>query len=370
MNSKKYDWFDLLRGLAAFLVIISHLRGLLFDDYTSSHNYFKAFFYFVTGFGKEAVVIFFVLSGFFITKTIHSANRNNKWSFKYYFFNRIVRLWVVLIPSLVFTLVLDSIGFHFFNHSYIYLGLVKSMPEVNLNNRLGFGQFFGNLFFLQTILVKTFGTNSALWSLANEFWYYIMFPFIYFLIENKYTIKVKLVFLVFLVSILMFLGKDISLYFLIWLMGSVVYYISEHPKFQFSQSTFRFLMVLIFFIITLVGLRYQVFQLVFNMYSLGLITSILLVFLAQVEIKSKRLRTFALFISKISYSVYLFHLSFIVFIISACFTSRVSFSALNMLYYFMILFVALFYCYCCYLMFERKTNEVKQILQKKVLNQL
>jgi peptidoglycan/LPS O-acetylase OafA/YrhL len=36
--------------------------------------------------------------------------------------------------------------------------------------------FVGNLAFLQTIAVPIFGTNGPMWSLANEFWYYLIFP--------------------------------------------------------------------------------------------------------------------------------------------------------------------------------------------------
>ena len=34
----------------------------------------------------------------------------------------------------------------------------------------------GNLFFVQTVSVPVYGTNGPLWSLANEFWYYVLFP--------------------------------------------------------------------------------------------------------------------------------------------------------------------------------------------------
>jgi hypothetical protein len=34
--------------------------------------------------------------------------------------------------------------------------------------------FLGNFAFLQTICVPIFGTNGPMWSLANEFWYYII----------------------------------------------------------------------------------------------------------------------------------------------------------------------------------------------------
>ncbi len=43
-------------------------------------------------------------------------------------------------------------------------------------NQISLPIFFGNLFFLQTIFCPTFGSNGPLWSLANEFWYYVLFP--------------------------------------------------------------------------------------------------------------------------------------------------------------------------------------------------
>ena len=47
--------------------------------------------------------------------------------------------------------------------------------------------FWGNLVFLQTILVPTYGTNALLWSLANEFWYYMLFPLLAVLIHGWYS---------------------------------------------------------------------------------------------------------------------------------------------------------------------------------------
>jgi len=36
--------------------------------------------------------------------------------------------------------------------------------------------WLGNLLFLQTVAVPVYGSNSPLWSLACEFWYYVLFP--------------------------------------------------------------------------------------------------------------------------------------------------------------------------------------------------
>ena len=40
---------------------------------------------------------------------------------------------------------------------------------------LSWRTLLGNGAFMQDILVSTFGTNSPLWSLSNEFWYYVLF---------------------------------------------------------------------------------------------------------------------------------------------------------------------------------------------------
>ena len=41
-------------------------------------------------------------------------------------------------------------------------------------HHLSVAGFLGNLVFLQTLFVETFGSNDALWSLTNEFFYYLM----------------------------------------------------------------------------------------------------------------------------------------------------------------------------------------------------
>src|SRR5262249_53262489 len=50
------------------------------------------------------------------------------------------------------------------------LGLTAPLQDLTLRT------FVGNLLFLQTIFCTTFGSNGPLWSLSNEFWYYVLFP--------------------------------------------------------------------------------------------------------------------------------------------------------------------------------------------------
>jgi len=73
----------------------------------------------------------------------------------------------------------DRLGSWLFATDGIYSHSIRDLgPAVPLEN-LTPGAFFGNLFFLQTIVFPTFGSNGPLWSLANEFWYYVLFPAVF-----------------------------------------------------------------------------------------------------------------------------------------------------------------------------------------------
>ncbi len=95
---------------------------------------------------------------------------------------RLTRLWVVLLPALVLTVALDLAGLRLFPQSTsIYHGPAgQSEVRANLIHTLSPLVVAGNASFLQTILVPTAGSNIALWSLSNEFWYYLAFPFLVF----------------------------------------------------------------------------------------------------------------------------------------------------------------------------------------------
>jgi peptidoglycan/LPS O-acetylase OafA/YrhL len=359
-GQKNYEWLDLFRGLAAMLVLISHLRSLLFTDYNNSGGYFKSFFYFITGFGHQAVVVFFVLSGFFITKTIQESYSKKTWTFKMYFVNRLSRLWTVLIPSLLFTLVLDKIGVNLFPRSYIYLGTLQNMPYMNPRLNSGVKEFFGNLFFLQDILVKTFGSNPPLWSLANEFWYYIIFPLFLFSIKTKYTLLKRIFLFLLAIGCLVFVGKDISFYFLIWLMGSCVYYVSNLVRFKPSAIPILKWFSLLLFGLSFYFIRKNKYVLIFNDYTLGLVTAILVMVYLNVKMNWTGVQRFSKFLSKISYTVYLFHLSFLAFTINLFINGRMGYSVSGLIIFLAYLVVTLCYCYMCFLLFENRTALVKK----------
>jgi peptidoglycan/LPS O-acetylase OafA/YrhL len=161
---------DLLRGLAAILVLVDHWRNLFFLNYHELrvHRLFFAVPYTLTAAAHEAVVIFFVLSGFLIGGTVRRAIERGEWSWTSYLTHRLVRLWIVLLPGLMLCFLLDRVGLAFAASRSLFPGDAAENDTVSA--------FVGNLFFLQGVFVPAFGSDGPLWSLANEFWYYILFP--------------------------------------------------------------------------------------------------------------------------------------------------------------------------------------------------
>ena len=164
---------DFFRTAAAVIVVVSHARDVVMADYNG--NLLYAPFYAATGFGHSGVVIFFVLSGFWISRSvIGRLDAPHFW--RDYLIDRLSRLLIVLVPALALGGLLDWIGAVELtlpiysgtsgSHSIVSPVIDQLRPEV----------LIGNLAFLQTIAVPTWGSNGPLWSLAYEFWFYIWFP--------------------------------------------------------------------------------------------------------------------------------------------------------------------------------------------------
>ncbi len=214
---------DILRAVAACAVMLGHLRTLFFVDFRhlESKSLSLEAFYFMTGFGHQSVMVFFVLSGFLISSTVIRSHILGNWSWRDYAINRATRLYVVLVPGLLLGFFWDRFGSWQFAAKGLYIHPLQDLgTSVPLQN-LTAGAFFGNLLFLQTILCATFGSNGPLWSLANEFWYYVLFPVALGagLAWAARRIGLAMALTIFAVLLGIFLGVDKLIGFLIWLAG-------------------------------------------------------------------------------------------------------------------------------------------------------
>jgi len=338
-----YIWLDLIRVLAALAVFMQHLRTLLFKNYWEGPtSFFKKIFYFLTGFSHEAVIVFFVLSGFLITGSIVNARKKAKFSVLNYGLDRLVRLWIVLIPGLVLTLIVDRMGIHWFGTYPAYLGTIQYTGNIDVAANLNGPTFFGNIFFLQGILVNTFGSNTPLWSLTNEFWYYVLFPIIYFIIyQKKIWISISLFILTF--TIFLFIGQDILQYFLVWLIGSALFFVKENlpaPSVRFKQILL--ICGIIAFAVCFYELRISGRLDWMKDVLSGLITVVLCYVGLYSRMRSKLISRIVSFFSGMSYSLYVIHLPLALFISSWLVGSQKNWGPS---YFFLYLFIiALILC--------------------------
>ncbi|HZY61651.1 MAG TPA: acyltransferase [Edaphobacter sp.] len=215
---------DLLRGIAALLVLFGHWRNLLFVDYPQLPAHKSLFLvpYALSSAGHQAVVIFFVLSGYLISGSVFRLLERDQWSWKGYLTHRLVRLWVVLIPGLLLCALWDNIGLHFHLAPSLYNGTAGNHIVPDIHPLLKPHIFFGNLFFLQSISVPVFGSDGPLWSLANEFWYYLLFPLGLITLRKQFSATQRIASGVLFLAVAWFVRHGILQLFPVWLAGTVL----------------------------------------------------------------------------------------------------------------------------------------------------
>jgi peptidoglycan/LPS O-acetylase OafA/YrhL len=133
---------------------------------------------------------------------------SGRWSWRAYSAHRLARLWTVLIPALALTALLDTARGE-------WPSLVVAL---------------GNAVFLQTIAVPTFGSNDPLWSLAYEFWYYVTFPLLAFVIIGTRNQAARIAAALASIAIIFALPGIIAAYGLIWLIGVGAFMAHERSK--------------------------------------------------------------------------------------------------------------------------------------------
>lgn len=170
-------YLDALRATAAFLVVVGHWRNAFYVDFGQiTHNRAVIFAaYSLTNLGHQAVIIFFALSGYLVGGSVINAIRRSEWNWSRYLTQRGVRLLLVLIPAVVLGIFWDRLGIYLNQAPLLYSGHGTNHMTPDVAANLGWETVLGNLVFLQTIFVAPLGSNGALWSLANEWWYYILF---------------------------------------------------------------------------------------------------------------------------------------------------------------------------------------------------
>ena len=326
-----------LRGVAVLLVILFHLNH-------------QAFF-----FGFAGVDIFFIISGFVITKSIFKKNKNYEISDVLKFYSkRMLRimpaLFVMIILSITFLILFSVINKE--TITFINTGLLSLIAISN--------------FYLMNIKTDYFQeeVNPFLhtWSLGIEEQFYLIFPILIFF-SSKLKIKKLLPILTFffLISFSLFIITNIDFFnplvrFWEIIFGSILFLIKKND-FKIKKD-----IIIILLLSTLFFFDKESYKSIILIASL--FTAICLVKTRSVDLTNRILSSkILLFLGNISYSLYLWHLP-IIYITNQYFVSYLQ----NSLSIALTIIIATI----SYNLVEaRFKNNKKAILffQKKILNQ-
>lgn len=173
---ERYPELDSLRGLAALSVLFSHIYLLFHETIITSFLFKYGPLRFLVA-GSEAVIFFFILSGFVLSLSFYSSQ-----SFNYgaYVIKRICRIY---LPYLF------SIFIAFLFRELFYTSKIESLTywfNDNWSNAYNFDSMIDHI-----VLIGTFTSsiNNVVWSLVHEMRISLIFPFIMLLVVKIDIVK-------------------------------------------------------------------------------------------------------------------------------------------------------------------------------------
>ena len=191
MNKCFSIYLDLVRFAAACLVYLYHsnMRLLVSQPLPASN------------FGHPSVIVFFVLSGFVIAYVADTKER--QWVD--FAASRLSRIYSVVVPAIVLTLLLDFVGRGLYPALYDY-------PFDRLGIRLLASLLMLNELWFVSI---TSLSNVPYWSITSESWYYVIFGLAWFLPRRLAFAAAGLAGLL--------IGPKVVLLLPVWLSGVLLY---------------------------------------------------------------------------------------------------------------------------------------------------
>ncbi len=214
MNKQTSVYLNLIRFSAAFVVFLSHVSGSRFAG---------GLLWQMQPYGNEAVVVFFVLSGFVIAYVTDGRETDART----YAISRAARIYSVAFPALLVTFLLDAIG------RAADPSLYAGWWGYHWHDRMA--QFLANIAFVNRLwfVHVTPGSNKPFWSLGFEIWYYVIFG-IFLFTPKRWRVLAT-------IAALFFVGPKIAGMFPIWLLGVVAYYVCKRATLRPAQAAWLFI---------------------------------------------------------------------------------------------------------------------------------
>lgn len=200
VKKKKLVKLEAIRGMSAIYVIFHHI-------FTKSYYVAGKDLSIIFHFGAEAVILFFLMSGFVIQYAyLISPDK----TFRSFIIKRLPRIYIPLVLVFIANYFVVSI-------------------ERNSFGRIDFWTLGGNLFMLQdlsalkpNVICDPFLGNSPLWSLSYEWWFYLIFFFLITKFKEKSSLVAYALSILAAISYIFipnFFNREI-MYLMIWWVGA------------------------------------------------------------------------------------------------------------------------------------------------------
>jgi peptidoglycan/LPS O-acetylase OafA/YrhL len=323
------SFLDLTRWAAAAIVFLGHLRNPLFLSYAGlsadDRNPFVQGWYFVTGWFGEAVIVFFVLSGFLVGGMGLARLHARTFDLAVYVIDRTSRLYVAFLPALLLTVLLDHAGHAWFPQAGLYSHTQPMIAEkINtppFDSMATPTNFVGNLVMLQNFRVPTYGSNTPLWTISAEFWFYFVFGLAAVLLLHR-SVRARGAAIAMGAIVFAILGTGFLYLLGLWLIGVAVALIGR-------SRLERPLLALVLFVAVLIAARIlhdKVSAFVWgqSVRDYGVVVSFAYLLYSMRSARSAllaRLASFNRFMADFSFSLYLIHFPMLIFLSSIAFAS-------------------------------------------------
>jgi peptidoglycan/LPS O-acetylase OafA/YrhL len=157
--------------MSAALVAAGHAIAILNDPVHGSRMLNA-----VAQMRSPAVIVFFVLSGYLVGGVVIKDFAN--FQLRRYAIARFARIYVVLIPALLLTVLIDGAVFHFdhLNPLFNQVWQGGALGDTAIFSRYSLARAIASVLCLEPLIAAPLGSAGSFWSLGNEWLYYFAFP--------------------------------------------------------------------------------------------------------------------------------------------------------------------------------------------------
>jgi peptidoglycan/LPS O-acetylase OafA/YrhL len=368
--------FDLLRGVGILIVLYGHGRSKI--------PYFPDFNNFISVLGFWLMDLFFVQSGFLIGMILikmYEREQTFNWKTSYNFW---IRRWFRTLPNYYFVLFLTTFLWAIFEHKYMFLKL----------------KYIAYLVFFQSSVTPTAPFLEESWTLCIEEWFYLLFPILLLagnwilvsfkiLPKNiKWNVLISIFILIFCPMLLRFFAQSNKMFD--WLditrmtffrldivgYGILMAWINYYYKTFFinNKNLFGWLSIIsvvsyfiLFYIKIIPNALIQTNSFYFTIIFIisGFASLCFTVFVKGIKVNGIGFFTkFLTHISIISYSIYIFHLSVVMYTLDQLFPAKGERPLLeNAALFSVYVIITLLFSTLVYKFFEHPMTELREKLK-------